>query len=312
MKPLSPKSISPIGIGTWGIGGYMEHDSANDDATQIKALRYTLEKGINYIDTATMYGGGYSLKLIRQAIKDTDQHSLFINAKITGEITKPEEIQRQVDFYLKKLDLEYLDSIMLHAPWHSIIPLEATFEAMQAAVETKKVRFLSISNCHVDQLKLFKAVTGHHPFGNEVDYNFEVRVMDDLGVVDHCQTHNIRVICYQSLRRNLTAQQNYPIISNLAKKYNKTHNQIILNWLTNKPNFLPLVKSDNRSHIDENIASTTFTMNAHDHQALENHRIDFDFPKPDIHLTGQGLKISNFSIHLTENIKLKTSQQHLE
>lgn len=298
-----PKKIFPIGIGTWGIGGFAERDPENDDKKQIEALTYTLEKGANYIDTVTMYGGGYSLKLINKALRGLNWSKLFINSKITGTIEKPKDIQNQTERYLKELGLDYLDSIMLHAPWRAEIGLERTFEEMARMVEMQKVRYLSVSNCIPEQLDLFRKVTGIPLFANEIDYDFEVRIHDEIGTVKNCITNGTRVICFQPLRRSETAKQNYPILVEMSKKYGKTQNQIILNWLTHKDLFLPIVKSSTKSHIDENLRSIGWEMEPEDYKKIEDFRIDFKFPKPDLEVTGVGVRVSNYSLYLTENLK---------
>jgi len=302
MNMLEIKELSEIGYGTWGVGGYMEKDPNNDDTKQIKAIRYALDNGINYIDTASMYGGGYSLEIITKALKGFDRSQIFINAKITGSIDRYEDIEKQTDAYLKQFNTDYLDSIQLHAPWRTNIGLEKTFTGIQELVGKKKVRYLSVSNFIIEQIELFNSVTGNYPFSHELDYNFEVRINDEIGVVKECQKNNVRILTYRTLRKNKTAKRNYDLLVELAKKYDKTQNQIILNWLANKKLFLPLVMSSNIEHIEENLGSIDFELSLEDYKRIERYRIKFDWPKPDLYLTGEGLKISKYSNYLEEKL----------
>lgn len=101
-------------------------------------------------------------------------------------------------------------------------------------------------------------------------------------VLDYCNKNDIKFLCYQPLRRNRTAKRNYQLLVELANKYNKTQNQIILNWITNEKKMVALVKSTNITRIDENKQALDFKMNIEDYQRLNNFRSEeFDNIKVD-------------------------------
>jgi len=68
---ISKRDLFPIGIGTWGIGGFMEPDPKNDDEMQINAIAYALNNGINYVETVYMYAKGKAVDLLSNANKKT-------------------------------------------------------------------------------------------------------------------------------------------------------------------------------------------------------------------------------------------------
>jgi len=91
------------------------------------------------------------------------------------------------------------------------------------------------------------------------------------------------------LRRNRTAMHNWKLLSDLSKKYDKTQNQIILNWTSSK-GFLPLVKSENISHIDENLSAFDFNIEDEDLRDMNNWRpLGYKSPDIDWRMSGKGV-----------------------
>jgi len=93
-----------------------------------------------------------------------------------------------------------------------------------------------------------------------------------LGILDFNSEHNIKSVIFQPLRRNNTAKRNWNLLAELSEKYQKTQNQIILNWLISK-NLLPIIKSDNIKHIDANLESLSFKLEQGDIDSLDNFRV---------------------------------------
>ena len=133
-----------------------------------------------------------------------------------------------------------------------------------------KVRYIGISNVKLEQLIEVNNITQIDFF--EGVYNLECKIYEDNKVLKYCKENGIKFICYQALRRNRTAKRNYPILQELSKKYDKTQNQIILNWIIKEKNINPLIKSTNISRIDENINSLYFEMEKEDYKKLNEFR----------------------------------------
>lgn len=273
---INKQDFSPIGIGTFGIGGFMEKYPATDEKSQIKGIRHNLEKGLNYLDLSFMYAEGYTVELVRKALKGFDRDQIFINAKL-GNIQNISDIETQLDEYLTFFGFDHIDSLQIHSPSRiKDVGIESTSEEIARLTETQKVRFFSVSNFGPKNLELAQKVSGERVFSLENDYSFDVRPCEEIGLLDHCKKHDILFIPYRPVRREgvgLVSGMSYPILRELAEKYDKTETQIILNWYHSRGSMMPLVKSTNTKHIDENLASFEFKMSAEDIKRLDTFRI---------------------------------------
>ncbi len=273
---INKQDFSPIGIGTFGIGGFMEKDPATDAKSQVRGIRHSLEKGLNYLDLSFMYAEGYAVELVRHALQGFDREKIFINAKL-GNIESIGDIEKQLDEYLGNFGFDHIDSLQIHSPSRiKVVGIEATSEEIARLTETPKLRFFSVSNFGPKNLELAQKASGNKVFSLENDYSFDVRPCEDIGLLDHCKKHDILFLPFRPVRREgvgLVSGMNYPILRELAEKYNKAETQIILNWYHSKGGVLPLVKSTNIQHIDENIASFQFELSEEDLKRLDTFRV---------------------------------------
>lgn len=196
----------------------------------MQVLIYSYEQGQNFIETSYIYAGGQTMKFISEFLKRVDRNKLFITVKIENFIEKIEDIEEQLDKYLNILGIDYADSILLHTPKASKIPLEQSYVELKRLVSIGKSRNVSASNLNINQLKIIVEELGIELFSFEGLYNLECKQNEDVGILNYCKEHNILFINYQPFRRNRTANHNYPLLVELANKYNKTQNQILLNY----------------------------------------------------------------------------------
>lgn len=267
-----------IGIGTWKINP----DSINDD---LEGLLHSYNKGQNYLSLYMLYNNGNVVRQMKHFIDKVDRDKLFINVNLEPTIEKPEDVEKQLDEYLNILNIDYVDSMQIHGFFVAKIPLVDIYKEINRLVEKGKVRYIGVSNVNLEQLKEINEVVKVHFF--EGVFNLECKIYEDIKVLDYCNKNDIKFICYQPLRRNRTALRNYPVLTELSKKYNKTQNQIILNWIVKEKNILPLIKSTNISRIDENIDSLNFEMKQEDYDKLNNFRSEeFDNVKIDWECNG--------------------------
>lgn len=280
---LNKNELFPIGIGTWKI----DYENINND---IQALMYSYEKGENYLSLYMLYNEGKTVKSLRDYISRLDRNKLFISVNIEPIVNKSEDIEKQLNTYLEILNLKYIDNLQLHTPKATNMPLIETYKEMKKLVNNGKSRYLGISNCNLEQLKEVNSNIKIDFF--EGVYNLECKVNEDIGIVNYCKENNIIFIPYQVLRRNKTSLRNYPILVKLAKKYNKTQNQILLNWIIKEKRMKPLVKCTNIERINENIDSINFEMKKEDYIKLNDFRSkEFDNVKIDWNNTGKGISI---------------------
>lgn len=291
---LDRNNLSKIGIGTWGIGGFAEADPNNDDTKQIDALIYSLNKGINYVETVYMYAQGKAVDLLSQALKssDVERESLFITLSVYRKTAEtPQDAENEVNKFIKQLNIGYIDSVQFTLGVVNKFGLENTKGLVDKLTDQGKTRYTSLTNSNLEFLKKYHETFGDRLFSHEGVFNFEVRINEEQGLTKYASDNNILNVVYQPLRRNKTALRNWPLLVELANKYSKTQNQIILNWISSK-GFLPLVKSDKVDHIDKNLGAFDFSMDGGDYEKLNSYKISgYETPKIDWFDTGDGMKI---------------------
>ena len=266
-------NIFPIGIGTFRIDLTQEEKNRN-------ALMKSFALGQNYIDTSHLYEDGKVMKFVKEIIEDIGRDNVFITTKIEPLVEKITDIEKQLDKYLEIMNIKYVDCLMLHSAIFTKLSLIETYKEMNRMVETGKAKCLGLSNSNLEQLK---EVNNQYPIKiYEGIYNLECKLNEDIGIIKYCKDNDILFIAYQPLRRNRTANRNYPLLVELSKKYNKTQNQIILNWLIKEKKINVLIKSTNVDRINENMEALQFDLEKEDYDKLNTFRAkEFDTIKID-------------------------------
>ena len=284
---VNKKEIFPIGIGTWDI-------NYKDISKDLDALVYSFLNGQNYLSLYMLYNNGEVVRQIKKFIELVDRNKLFINVNLEPTIKKNKDIEKQLDAYLEILDIDYVDSLQIHSPKFTEIPLIDVYKEINRLVGIGKVRYIGISNVNLEQLIEINNIVKIDFF--EGVYNLECKIYEDSKVLKYCKDNDIQFICYQPLRRNRTAIKNYPVLVELAKKYNKTQNQIILNWIFKEKGIMPLIKSTNIDRISENIFSIEFEMTKEDYAKLNEFRNNkFDEVKIDWDGNDDGVTIDQLA-----------------
>jgi diketogulonate reductase-like aldo/keto reductase len=287
---INKENLFPIGIGTWKI----DYENIDND---IEALMHSYEKGQNYLSLYMLYNNGEVVKSLKKFIDKIDRNKIFISVNLEPTIEKIEDIENQLNKYIEILNLEYVDSLQLHTPKATTLSLLNTYTEMKRLVNIGKARYLGISNCNLNQLQEINSNVKIDFF--EGVYNLECKINEDIGILDYCKKNDIVFIPYQALRRNRTSLRNYPVLVNLANKYNKTQNQIILNWIIKEKQMKPLIKCTNTNRINQNLESINFEMEKNDYKKLNEFRNkEFDNIKIDWNFTGDGVTIDQLANQL--------------
>lgn len=275
---MEKKDIFPIAIGSYGLGASRSEsweDSKTElmiDENEMQAIIHSYENGQNYIDTSYIYAGGQTMRFISEFIKRVNRNKLFIAVKIENFIEKVDDIEAQLDKYLKILGIDYADTILLHTPKVSKIPLKDSYNELKRLVNVGKSKYISASNLNIEQLKMIVEELDIDLFSFEGLYNLECKQNEDVGILDYCREHNILFLNYQPFRRNRTANHNYPLLVELANKYNKTQNQILLNYYIFEKKLVPITKANKIEHIDLNLEVLNFKMEQMDYDRLNEFR----------------------------------------
>ena len=270
---INKNDIFELGIGTWKI----DYENIKND---MQSLIHSYNLGQNYLSLYMLYNNGEVVRQLKKFIDKVDRDKLFIATNLEPTIECRDDIEKQLNEYLQILDIEYVDMLQLHKPSFSKIPLIDVYKEIQRLVNLGKVKYIGISNASLEQLSLINKEIKIDFF--EGIYNLECKIYEDIKVLDYCDKNDIKFLCYQPLRRNRTAKRNYPLLVELASKYDKTQNQIILNWIINEKKMIALVKSTNINRINENKQALDFKMDIEDYERLNNFRSEeFDNVKVD-------------------------------
>src|ERR1700687_4494602 len=159
--------ITPIGFGAWAIGGsgWEFAWGGQDDNDSIAAIREALDAGINWIDTAAVYGLGHSEEVVARALEGVrDRPYVFTKCSMVwdehreiGHSLKAESIRRECEASLRRLRVETIDLYQIHWP-KPPEDVEEAWETMAALQKEGKVRWIGASNFDVEQLLQAEAI----------------------------------------------------------------------------------------------------------------------------------------------------------
>jgi aryl-alcohol dehydrogenase-like predicted oxidoreductase len=212
--------ITTITFGAWAIGGWMWGGSDENEA--IRAMEEAIDLGMTSIDTAPIYGFGYSEQLVGKVTKDKrhkvqllTKYSLrwqdrqgafyFSSAMRDGkpvDIYKyggKESVLRECEDSLRRLQTDYIDLYQMHWP-DDTTPIEETMEAMEILLDQGKIRACGVSNFSHSQLESAHAAVPQA--SNQVPYSMVKRDIEDE-VVPYCIDNNISIIAYSPLQRGI-------------------------------------------------------------------------------------------------------------
>jgi diketogulonate reductase-like aldo/keto reductase len=295
---INRNDLSKIGIGTWGVGGFAERNPSNDDLKQTQAMVHMLKNGMNYIELNIWTSQGHSVEIASKAVQQSEvnRENLFLSQAIYF-YTAPDlkSSKHELEAMLTAFDTDYMDSISLSGAAISAIGKDQVYAWYKELLATSKVRYINLNNPSFEELKEAKQVFGDKLFSIEIGFNFEIRENKDNGTIDFANKNNVLCVIYQPLRRNRTANRNWPLLLELSHKYGKTQNQILLNWIAGL-GLLPLTKSETIAHIDEHLDATKFTLDAVDIAKL-NEFIPPNYKKPQVYwgAKGEGVRIDQLS-----------------
>ena len=277
MQTKSGKSLFPIGIGTWNIGGtynpenqtakYKGAEPAFDnEKNEIEAIQHSISKGQNHIDCAELYGAFHTDEVVGKAIASIERTDLYIADKLWKCSVSEGLVKPTVVEMLKKLGTDYLDLLYIHAPWDDVNWLEA-IPQIDERIDDGVVRGLGVSNFTIADMQNTQKIAKHPIVANQMNYNvlFKNEVTEIFK--DYCSENNIKIIAYQPVKRQEVLENE--TIQSIASEHNVSAAQIALAWLLTK-NALPIPKAVNKDHIDENVDSVDVKLSKPELELLDN------------------------------------------
>ncbi|MGA8116178.1 MAG: aldo/keto reductase [Actinocatenispora sp.] len=217
--------ITRIGFGTWAVGGagYTFGWGAQDDDDSVRAIRYAVEQGVNWIDTAAVYGLGHAEEIVRRALEPygpDDRPYLFTKCGLVWDATdrrrpprragSPDSIRREVDASLSRLGVERIDLYQMHWPsepdtvaGHATVdgaPLCDYWQALLDLRDAGKVRAVGLSNHDAKQLA--EAADRGHVDTLQPPFSAVSREAAQVEI-PWCAEHDTGVIVYSPMQSGL-------------------------------------------------------------------------------------------------------------
>lgn len=204
--PGLKKKVSRVGLGTWAIGGWMW--GGTDEGESIATIHSALDRGINLIDTAPVYGFGRSEEIVGKAVEQYGNRENIILATKAGvewenshtyRNATRERIFREVEDSLERLRTDYIDIYQVHWP-DPLVSMEETAGAMKALYEEGKILAIGVSNFSPYQMEAFRKVAPLHT--TQPPYNLLEREIEE-GVLPYCREKGMGLLTYGALCRGL-------------------------------------------------------------------------------------------------------------
>jgi aryl-alcohol dehydrogenase-like predicted oxidoreductase len=202
--------ITPIGFGAWAVGGPWQFgwgEQSDDDS--IAAIHRALELGINWIDTAAVYGLGHSEKVVARALRDWAGKRPYVFTKCgmvwneegkVGYSLRAKSIRRECEASLRRLSMDVIDLYQIHWPADDLAETLEGWATMAELQKEGKIRWIGVCNLSVQELQKARQiapVTSLQP-----PYSL-IRRDIEKGLLPFCERENIGVIVYSPMASGL-------------------------------------------------------------------------------------------------------------
>lgn len=204
--------ITVVGFGSWAVGGPWEYGwGPSDDDESIAAIRHAVERGVNWVDTAAVYGFGHSEVVVGEAVREFDvgkdvlvftkcgERYVDADGSVQGESLRRESIRAECERSLQRLGIDRIDLYQFHWP-NPNTPVEESWAAMVELVDEGKVRWIGVCNFTVELLERCEAI--RHVDSSQPPLNLLQRDAAEE-VVPWCRDNGTGVIGYSPMASGL-------------------------------------------------------------------------------------------------------------
>jgi aryl-alcohol dehydrogenase-like predicted oxidoreductase len=298
--------LTTVGLGTWAIGGPWQYGwGPQDDGEAIAAILTALEAGVNWIDTAPVYGVSHSEELVGQALRQTKYKPiiatkcgrLWNEKKEIAPCLKKDSIRRECHASLKRHGIERIDLYQMHWP-DPPQDIEEAWEEMARLADEGKVRHLGVCNFNVEQLERVGRI---HPVASLQPPYSMLRREVEKELLGYCGRHGIGVVAYSPMQRGLltgtfshqrlaalapddhrrrTPDFQEPAFSaalelveglrKIAERHGRTVAQLAVSWVLRRPEVTAAIVGARRpSQITETVAAAGWNLSQKDIDEIE-------------------------------------------
>jgi aryl-alcohol dehydrogenase-like predicted oxidoreductase len=201
--------LTVIGLGTWAQGGsdWKFGWGPQDDQQSIAAIHQAIDSGINWIDTAAVYGLGHAEEVLGKALQGMSNKPIIAtkcarrwdDQRNIVKIQTKESVKQEVEHSLKRLQVDVIDLYQVHWP-EPDEQIEEGWEAMTELVKEGKVRYVGVSNYSVSQLDRISSI--EKPTSLQPPYSMIKRDFEEE-LLPYCEKHHIGVVCYSPMYKGL-------------------------------------------------------------------------------------------------------------
>lgn len=206
-------AITRVGFGAWAIGGteWSTRGRTLDDDVSVAAIHRALDRGINWIDTAPIYGLGHSEEVVRRALQGVKSARPYVFTKCgivwdehdrnapPRRVGSPASLRRELEESLRRLGVEQIDLYQMHRPAEDGTPLEEYWQVMLDCKKAGKVRAVGLSNHSVEQLERAERI-GHI---DSLQPPFSAIRRRSAAEIAWCLVHGTGVIAYSPMQAGL-------------------------------------------------------------------------------------------------------------
>lgn len=270
--------VSRIGTGTnrWAYG-------ENDDQVQ-KLYKALLDKDVNFFDTAEVYTGGKSERLLGECTrKDGRPADLASKYRPQASRQTEKDFTKALDGSLRRLGVDTIDLYYIHNP-PSAQSIEDLMDYMAEALTEGKIRSVGVSNFDAEQMRRAAMRLEEHGVelaANQVEYSLHHREPEKNGVLEACNDLEVSLVAYRPLVRGQLASvektgafRNQSTLDNLIKSIAEEHkgtpSQVALNWLLQKDELvIPIPGTTSIDHAIENAGALDWVMSKAEFSELD-------------------------------------------
>ena len=307
----SDLNVSALGLGCWqfskgkGLVGKFWPKMEQKDIDEI--VKVSLDGGINWFDTAEVYGGGESEMALADALENLQvkEDDAYIATKWWPLLRKSSSITKTINKRINALKGRTIDLYQIHQPF-SMSSVSEEMKAMAELQRESKIRYIGVSNFNLNKMREAHETLIEEGFSlvsNQVKYSLLDRRIEASGVLDAAKELGISIIAFSPLEqgllsgkfhknpeliKNISGPRKYSklfkpaglektkplidLLEKMAESYGVSQTQIALNWLIhyNGDTVVAIPGASKIHHAQENIGTLTFTLSENDMTEIEN------------------------------------------